>query len=706
MAGRLSIWLLLVLLVSAVRAEEKDVILVLDNSAIMKRVDAEGLARPAVASFVDKLKGDVRAAMILFDQSATVSVPLTAVTDESREEFLEALQKLNYRGPYPDIALALKKAIRELEVNGRGEAEKSIILLTGGLPAPGDTALVQSRLRALGYEAGPIDGIMGPTTKGAIRQFQRQVGIPADGTQNQTLLVRLEEAYGAKWQGELAATAARAGIKVIAVVWGEDFALGQALVEKTSGEYVQIPNAEVLAGVFERLSSAFSPELEVPAPVPEAPAIQSPERVEPLPAPLAEVAPPEERPEVAEEVHTLFLFLMVMLLTARVFAEVAARLQAPPVIGELLAGIVLGPSLLGWISPTEVIKLLAEIGIILLLFEVGLETNVRQLARTGTQSLIVATGGFVLPFLLGYGLSRWVLELDILPSLFVGGTLTATSIGITVRVLSDLKRQASPEGQIVLGAAVLDDVCGVVLLALLYEFATGGGISLSNTVELLFFIALFFALATPAAKLLSLIIRRFDNVSEIPGLLPTTIVALVLFFAWLAHAVGAPALLGGFAAGLALSRWFSLPFGLAILADADFAHRVEGQMKPIIHLFTPIFFVMVGLSLNLREVDWESPFIWLFSLSLAVVAVIGKVAGAMLIRESWPARLAIGMAMVPRGEVGLIFAELGRVSGVFDNEIYAGMVIVIALTTLLPPFAMKWFYGQYGHWLPVEATKA
>ena len=273
-----------------------------------------------------------------------------------------------------------------------------------------------------------------------------------------------------------------------------------------------------------------------------------------------------------------------------------------------------------------------------------------------------------------------------------------------LRVLSDLKRQASHEGQVVLGAAVLDDVFGVVLLALLYEFAVGGGISLANTAQVLFFITLFFALATPAAKLLSLIIYRFDSVSEIPGLLPTTIVALVLFFAWLAHTVGAPSLLGGFAAGLALSRWFSLPFGLAILTDADFAHRVEGQMKPIIHLFTPIFFVMVGLSLNLREINWESPFIWLFSLSLVIIAVIGKVAGAMLIRDSWHARLAIGMAMVPRGEVGLIFAELGRVSGIFDNEIYAGMVIVIALTTLLPPFAMKWFYGQYGHWLPVEAT--
>jgi hypothetical protein len=160
MAGRLSVWLLLLLLVSAAWAEERDMILVLDNSATMKRVDAKGLAGSAVGGFVERLKGDVRAALVLFDHSATVSVPLTAVTDESRLEFLEALQKLNYRGQYPEIAIALEQATRELEVNGRGGAEKSIILLTGGLLDPSDTALVQSRLRALGYEVGPIDGII------------------------------------------------------------------------------------------------------------------------------------------------------------------------------------------------------------------------------------------------------------------------------------------------------------------------------------------------------------------------------------------------------------------------------------------------------------------------------------------------------------------------------------------------------------------
>ena len=394
------------------------------------------------------------------------------------------------------------------------------------------------------------------------------------------------------------------------------------------------------------------------------------------------------------EVHVFLQVLLIILLTARVFAEFAVRLKSPSVIGELVAGVVLGPSLLGWIEPFEAIKLLAEIGIILLLFEVGLKTDITKLTQSGWKSIIVAIGGFVLPFMLGFTLSYGVFGLSLLVSLFIGGTLTATSIGITVRVLSDLKVQHGHEGQIVLGAAVLDDIFGVVLLALLYEFAIGGGVSIINVGKVLLFIGIFFALAPIAAKLISVLIKRLDRTTEVPGLIPTMMVSLVLFVAWLAKVVGAPEMLGGFAAGLALSRRFFLPFGAALHADPKFALRIEELMKPIIHLFTPIFFVMVGLSLNLREIDWGSFHIWGLSLALFVAAVSGKFAGAFVIRESWASRFIIGVAMIPRGEVGLIFAELGRVSGVLENETYAALIIVIVLTTLLPPFVMKWFYNS------------
>lgn len=392
------------------------------------------------------------------------------------------------------------------------------------------------------------------------------------------------------------------------------------------------------------------------------------------------------------ESHTFFLHLLIILVSARVLAEIAVRLNAPAVIGELAAGIILGPSLLGYLEPTEAIRLLAEIGIILLLFSVGLETDVKRLVDAGRQSIIVAVFGFLSPLLLGFIAGYYWFGFSLLVSLFIGGTLTATSIGITVRVLSDLKRQKETEGQVVLGAAVLDDIMGVMLLAFLYEFSIGGGLSFANVGQVMLFVTLFFVLAPVVAKLISLFIKKADEVKYLPGLIPTSIVSLVLFFAWLAHVVGAPELLGGFAAGLALSRRFFLPFGIALSMDPVFARRIEVRMLPIIQRFTPIFFVMIGLSLNLREIDWGSPFIWIFSLVFFIVAVIGKFVGTLFIPQKWPMRVIIGLSMVPRGEVGLIFAELGHIANIFNNEVHAGMVIVIALTTLIPPFSIKAFY--------------
>jgi len=396
------------------------------------------------------------------------------------------------------------------------------------------------------------------------------------------------------------------------------------------------------------------------------------------------------------ESQSFLLQLLGILVTARIFGEVAARLKAPAVIGELLAGIVLGPSLLGWIEPTQTFRLLAEIGIILLLFEVGLETDVRQLARAGLKSTAVTLSGFVLPFIFGFAIGRWIFGLDMIVALFIGGTITATSIGITLRILADLNRQHGHEAQIVLGAAVIDDVLGILLLAILYEFSVSGKIDLAESGKVFLFVLTFFVLAPIVAKLISVAIQRFHRISETTGVIPTAIVSLVLFFAWLAHFIGAPELLGGFAAGLALSRRFFLPFGLALSHDPKFIKRIEVQMSPIINLFTPIFFVMVGLSLNLRQVNWDSYFVYALAGCLLLAAFASKMAGVILLHERAHSRWVIGMAMVPRGEVGLIFAELGRTSGILLDDVYASMIIVIALTTLLPPFVLKALYVRYG----------
>lgn len=396
------------------------------------------------------------------------------------------------------------------------------------------------------------------------------------------------------------------------------------------------------------------------------------------------------------ETHVLLLQIAAILIVARFFAEIAARFNTPRVIGELCAGIVLGPSLLGWIDPSDPIKLLAEIGIILLLFEIGLETDLERMIRSGPRALVLALTGFVAPFILGTGLCYYTFNFSMLVSLFVGGTLTATSIGVTVRVLADLGRHNSSEGQIVLGAAVVDDILGVILLAVLYEFSVSGTVSLVNAAWVVMYVCVFFVLAPIGAKLLSQAIHHFHQLSETPGIIPIALVALVLTFAALAHYVGAPELLGGFAAGIALSRRFFLPLGLTLRIGPDFNRQVHEQMKPIIQLFTPIFFVMVGLSLDLSAVDWGSPFIWVFSIVVTVAAIAGKLVAGLLVPENHYTRVAIGMAMVPRGEVGLIFAELGRISGIFNNEVYAGVVIVVAYTTLLSPFWIKLYYRLYG----------
>jgi Kef-type K+ transport system membrane component KefB len=397
------------------------------------------------------------------------------------------------------------------------------------------------------------------------------------------------------------------------------------------------------------------------------------------------------------DTSTVILHIAIILIVARLFGEVAAHLQVPAVIGELIAGIMLGPTLLGVIEPGGMIQILAEIGIILLLFQIGLETHIGDLVVAGSKSVVVAVGGFVLPFLSCFILSYYWFNLESLVSLMIAGTMTATSIGITMRSLKDLGRDKSKEGQIVLGAAVLDDILGVLLLAVLFDFATNGSINLEATSRVLLFMIVFFMVAPALAKSISYLIRRFESISLIPGIVPTSIVSLVLFLAWLSHAIGVPELLGGFATGLALSRRFFIPFGVALRAEPKFSDHVHEQMKPIIHLFTPIFFVSVGLTLDFSSINWSSQFFWLFSISLTALAILSKIGGALLIREKLARKLVIGMAMVPRGEVGLIFAELGRSSGLFNNEIYATLVIVIAYTTLLTPFWLRLFYRRFGN---------
>jgi len=390
------------------------------------------------------------------------------------------------------------------------------------------------------------------------------------------------------------------------------------------------------------------------------------------------------------DVSTFFLKLLILLLSAKFFAEIFARLKLPSVLGEVIAGVILGPSLLDVVRPDAVFHLLAEIGILLLLFEVGLETDIGQLTKVGVQSTLVAVTGVILPAFLGYYFAHHILGLPFIAALFIGGTLVATSIGITVRVLADLRRQRTKTAQVVLGAAVIDDVVGVVILALLYDFVSTGEVSILKTLKVLMFISLFMVLAPVVARFLSLFIGKLSDTNKTKGMLPTLIISLILGMAVLSHEVGAPEILGSFAAGIALARRFFLPLAAGLEHYSHgLAEKIEVEMKSIIDLFVPIFFVVVGASMDLRVIDFGSQDFWMAALGLSCVAIAAKMASGVWVKGGWNKKLATGVAMVPRGEVGLIFAEVGKKAGVLNEVMYAVVVFVVGVTTLVAPLALR-----------------
>jgi Kef-type K+ transport system membrane component KefB len=393
------------------------------------------------------------------------------------------------------------------------------------------------------------------------------------------------------------------------------------------------------------------------------------------------------------EIDNFFLTLFLILVTARILGELFARLGIPSVLGELSAGILLGVSVLGLVEVNDVLKVLAEIGILLLLFEIGLDTDVQRLKDAGPKSIVVALLGVVFPFLGGSLLALYLFNLELVTALFIGGTLTATSIGITMRVLKDLQREHTSVAQIVIGAAVIDDIIGVIILVFIYDYAINLELSMANTLNTTMFIVLFLFIAPSVANVMSNLVKKFDKHKKMPGFIPTIIVSLIALFAYLSHLFGAPEILGSFAAGIALSRRFILPFGLGLKHDDEFLEKVQRSIRPISYMFTPIFFVMVGLSINLKVIDFTSIQFWYLSFTFLLVAIVGKYIGAFILRNTTTLEKAlIGVSMIPRGEVGLIFAELGRVNGILDNQIYAVLIFVIIVTTIVPPFLLKWLF--------------
>jgi len=390
--------------------------------------------------------------------------------------------------------------------------------------------------------------------------------------------------------------------------------------------------------------------------------------------------------------------LGVLLLAGKLGGELATRVKQPAVLGELVAGIVLGNLSLGGSAPfqsfaaNETIEVIAGIGALILLFEVGVESTVAQMLKVGVTSLFVALLGVLVPFALGWGVGAWLLP-DASPYLhaFLGATLCATSVGITARVLQDLKASRTAEARIILGAAVIDDVLGLVILGAVASAiaAAAQGIPFSMTsvaktsgVAVAFLVGALLIGTMAAPRLFSI-----ASLLHVRGVLVTVSLSLCFLLAWATSLIGLAPIIGAFAAGLVLEE----------VHFKDFVERGErplGELlRPISDVLVPVFFVLMGLRTDLGA--FAAPGVLGLAAALIVVAIIGKQMCALGVTVPGVNRLAVGIGMVPRGEVGLIFASVGAgltLDGapVIGPSTFSAVVAMVIVTTMITPPALKW----------------
>jgi len=405
-----------------------------------------------------------------------------------------------------------------------------------------------------------------------------------------------------------------------------------------------------------------------------------------------------------ETVANLLIGLSVIVVGAKLGAEIFERARQPAVLGELLFGVILGN--LAWfgfdglefIRRDEVILALSEIGVILLLFEVGLESSVGEMFKVGKSAMLVALLGVVTPFLLGWGLAKWFLpESNPLVHVFVGATLTATSVGITARVLNDLGQIHSPEARVILGAAVIDDVLGLVILAVVSGViaASAGGKSLQAApiVAIILKAFLFVAGTIAAGHFMAPALFKAAALLKTRGILLATSITLCFLLAWLAYAIGLAFIVGAFVAGLILQEAHYRELA-APQRTGEHAARIEDLLHPIAGFLVPVFFVRTGMDLDLRAFGELS--VLGFAGVLTLAAVLGKQACAWGVLEPDANRLAVGLGMIPRGEVGLIFANIGAGlvlpggEAVVGSGTFGAIVIMVGITTMATPPLLKW----------------
>jgi Kef-type K+ transport system membrane component KefB len=395
----------------------------------------------------------------------------------------------------------------------------------------------------------------------------------------------------------------------------------------------------------------------------------------------------------------LLAALALLVVAAKAGGLVVERWGQPAVLGELLVGIVIGnlaPRLWGddagvLVGGDPTLAFLAQLGVLILLFDVGLEADLRAFVRVGLSATLVALIGIVTPGVLGWLVAAWWLpDAPGLSHVFIGATLTATSVGITARVLRDLGASSSREAQIVLGAAILDDVLGLVVLAVVSGMATAavgsGGLSALTVAGILLRAALFLAAAAVAGHFLSGPLIRLVGRSGRETVLVTGL-ALCFVLAWAAEAIGLADIVGAFAAGIMLD-----PYGRGVRARDDQPTLAE-LLHPLLAVYAPLFFVLMGARIDLGRA-LSAPVLG-FAAVLTITAVAGKLACAVGVVSRRANRLAVGIGMIPRGEVGLVFASIGSglaVAGrpLLDAGTFSAVILMVLVTTVLAPIGLRW----------------
>jgi Na+:H+ antiporter len=378
-------------------------------------------------------------------------------------------------------------------------------------------------------------------------------------------------------------------------------------------------------------------------------------------------------------VTSILLDILIVLVAAKLAAEIAERVGFPPVVAEILAGVVIGPSVFDLVGTNQTLRVLGEIGVILLLLQVGMEMDLRELGAVGRASVSVAVVGVVLPMLGGFGVSE-LFGYDAKTALFLGAALAATSVGITARVFSDLRALASVEARTVLGAAVADDVLGLVILTVVVRIVSEGSVSVLSVLGI-FAIALAFLVATTAVgtRAAPPIFQFLHRYARSTGTLVALALAFTLAFAELADAAELAPIVGAFVAGLSLSR-------------SSVSDRISRELAPVGHLFIPVFFLQIGIDVDVNA--FIDPTVLAIGGALFAVAVIGKVLAAVGATGSQGDKRLIGFGMIPRGEVGLIFATIGLRETILDQEQYAALLLVVLATTLIAPPLLRWRLQQ------------